>query len=887
MKRTPFRKAYKSLIASLSFSPELRKMRRELNAKIDMPDTIAPPPPSHAFGVNRWFKRRRISIAESYLTVVTNLDSRHSRSRLDALTVLADVSFHPSNLDLPLNRARVQMALIKEVVKNRQNKRRQLELLQDFSVSTRGQHQVIRKLCDELNIIVLPENGTKMEDFSYGWDDHVHDTATSGRKNPTQLVIDAFIKGISRITVTYGSKADLEKMEEAFEAGKILGIRVEFAMEFSMNVCGKRYHFMAILPHMGNRGDIRRFFFENEEVLAGFLEGLEVNQAKRVEAVRRALDTFNATELPAINSSFPNEELYRLPELTIEGLNALIPTVSINRAHLSEFLFSCIRPILQNRFLLYKVRRGKAVEDLRLARISEDEFRQIDETYDRLKKRVKNLSPDALLEKYFSDPSIIEYESVFSDIREVRSALEKTGCKLKILHPLEHGKEPARRVLAENRGRIDEVEIYNTQDCVQRNADEVLWLARLVNDLNSRAGSEGFPPYIPVTGSDSTGRHPKIPGMGFVYADTLLPSQRDAFLKRHIALPGLVSAMARAGGKPVDESAAGTAPLIISLGKISEGSGHAAGFESVGENTLIPPLRAWRYLNPTVKNLIFGFIGFIIADIYIGPGYALLWLGITGFRNSIADLIASRGARLSEWKLRSINLDNVAQSLFWTGFSVPILGFVKTNFDHIWPWAQDGTLFNLAKFFVISFANGLYLATHNTLRGFDKKVVRANFFRSVIAWPFASLFAPLGNWIGIPSIVQTKIWSDLVAGFIEGGGKYLRLIKLRKRNLEEIVPQVFGAEKESTYTSILDLLYLFREEPRTRSSLATLNNLQELADNLGKPGLDEDLAGYVLSRYEPEMADDLVGLMADTLPALRAWLGARIGRGRKEGERGI
>jgi hypothetical protein len=853
-------------------------MRRELNAKIDMPDTIAPPPPSHALGVNRWFKRRRISIAESYLTVVTNLDSRHSHSRLEALRVLADVSFHPSNLDLPLNRARVQMALIKEVVKNRQNKRRQLELLQDFSVSTRGQHQVIRKLCDELNIIVLPENGTRMADFSYGWDDHVHDTATSGRKNPTQLIIDAFIKGISRITVAYGSKADLEKMEEAFEAGEILGVKVELALEFSMIVCGKRYHFMALLPQMKASGDIREFFLANEGNLADFFAGLEANQTKRIEAVRRALDIFNATELPAINSSFPDDVLFRVPALDIEGLNALIPTVSINRAHLSEFLFSCIKPILQNRFLLYKVKRSKAAEDLRAGRIGEEEFRGIEGIYDKLKKTVKSLSPDILLDKYFSDPSIIEYTSVFDDIASVKSAFAASGCRLKILHPLEHGKDPAREVLTSCSGLIDEVEIFNTQDCVQRVPDEVLWLARFVNDFNANARKDGFNPYIPVTGSDSTGRHPKIPGMGFVFEDVLLTSQREPFLKRHLALPRLVSAMVRAKGMPVDETAADTTASIISLGKISEGTGHAAGFESVGENALIPPLRAWRYLNPTVKNFIYGFIGFMVADRFIGAGYALLWLGITGFRNSIADLIASRGARLSEWKLKSISVDNVAQSLFWTGFSVPILGFVKANFDIVWPWAQDGVLFNLAKFFVISFANGLYLATHNTLRGFDKKVVRANFFRSVIAWPFATLFAPVGNWLSIPSIVQTKIWSDLVAGFIEGGGKYLRLIKLRKRNLEEIVPQVLGSEKVAAYTAILDLLYLFREEPRTRSSLATLQGLKDLAESLGQPKLDEDLATYILSKYESEMADDLVGLVADTLPSLRAWLAPRVAK---------
>ena len=159
-----------------------------------------------------------------------------------------------------------------------------------------------------------------------------------------------------------------------------------------------------------------------------------------------------------------------------------------------------------------------------------------------------------------------------------------------------------------------------------------------------------------------------------------------------------------------------------------------------------------------VKNIFFAVVGFTVADSFIGPFYALLWLGITGFRNSIADLISSRGTHLNQWKLRSINFDNVAQSLFWTGFSVPIMGFIKSNFDTVWPWVHDGLLFNLVKFFFISLANGLYLATHNTLRGFDRKVVRANLFRSVIAWPFATIFAPLGNLIGVPSIVQTKIW---------------------------------------------------------------------------------------------------------------------------------
>jgi len=107
-------------------------MRRELNAKIDQPESIEPPPPFHPQAANRWFKRRRITIAESYLMVVRDLDSRHSSARLDALRRMADVAFRSSNIDYPLNTARVQSALVKEVVKHRSNKRRQLELLYDF-----------------------------------------------------------------------------------------------------------------------------------------------------------------------------------------------------------------------------------------------------------------------------------------------------------------------------------------------------------------------------------------------------------------------------------------------------------------------------------------------------------------------------------------------------------------------------------------------------------------------------------------------------------------------------------------------------------------------------------------------------------------------------------
>jgi hypothetical protein len=884
---------YRNLIDSLSFSPQLRKMRRELNAKIDMPESIAPTPHSHPLGVNRWFKKRRISIAESYLMVVRDLDSKLSLSRIEALKALAAVSLNPKSLSMPLNTARVQMALIKEVVKHRYDKRRQLELLDDFSLSTSAQRQVIARLCDELNIIELPESGIRLCDFDYGWDSHVHDTATFGRKNPTQLVIDAFIKGISELTVAYGSIADMDKMEESIQAGSILGIRVGLALEFSAYSSGYRFHFLARLPRFETPAELRTFFEDNKAGLGAFFDGLETNRKLRTDSVMSVMEEFNAKRLQHLNEGFPERGMYRLEKLEFDGLIQAFPTLSVNRVHLSEYLYEKYIPVLRNRVMLYKLLRADVRHRRALALASKKDSMAVEERYSTLKKELKEISPEHLLDLYFSSSEVMEYGTVFEDFNSLAKTLKRAGCSTVFITPLEHGLEPALRVLEECKDVLDCVEVYNTLDAMGRDPKELLAFAHHVNMVNKELTEKGQLPCIPVCGSDATGRNPKIPGMGFVFEDTITGKRRRKYIDRHLPLPAFISALVASKGKPMDEAAV-TGTNIYSMGKIAGDSLYmkGSGTEETGKTRFISPANAWRHANPILKEWIYAGIGFSVAAVFIGPAYALLWLAITGFRNGIADLVASKGSKLSEWKLKSINFDNVAQSLFWTGFSVPILGLVKSGFDLAWPWTQDGILFNLIKFFFISFANGLYLAAHNTLRGFERVVIRANFFRSIIAWPFATAFAPIGNLLGIPSIVQAKVWSDFVAGFIEGSGKFRKILSIRRKSVYEILPAIFAGSGEEKCISILDLLYLFNQEPRTQSTLravldpprthkvllgkeltagqpALLGSLQAV---LGQEGLASQLADYILFNYEEEMAADLVDLVSESLPELLDWL---------------
>jgi len=890
-------KYYSNLVNALSFSSELYKLRRELNARIDQPSTIVQGPHSHPLGVSRWFKKRRISIAEAYIQVVSDLESKHSKARLRALRMMVNVSFHAKTLDLPLNTARVQLGLIKEAVKHKGDRRRQLELLQDFSVSSHGQQQVIRRLLDELNIIELPETGDRLKNLDAGWDEHVHDTATSGRKNPTQLLIDAFIKGISELTIAYGSIDAIELMCEAVDAGRIVGIRVNLALEFSILVQGRRFHFMAVLPHFKNGKDARAWLKNCSPDFKTILDGLRENQTNRVEAVRSLLKHFNATSLKEINEGYPDNELYSLQKLKLKELSASIPQTSLNRMHLGEFMYTAYRPILFNRVMMLKAQREKARLAFRRKMMSEWEYRIVEERNSRVRDEYRTLNPEQLRIKYFTNPEIGDYQTVFTDITGIKSTLADAGCSLKVLHPLEYGFEPAKRLLESCRGVIDRVEIYNMQDSVKRDPDEIMRFARLVDELNEKSALEGTAPFIPVCGSDSTGRSPTIPGMGFIVEDKLKGKLRKQFIRRHIALPAYISALVEAQGVPVGSEPRAAEPRILSLGKTSGGRVNLIGDENSMEETFIPPARAWRYLNPSLVNAVYAAIGFLVAQRFVGTFYAFLWLFITAFRNSIADLVAGRGSRMSAWNLKGINFNNVSRSLFWTGFSVPIMAFVKTKFDALWPLAAEGLLFDSVKFFFIAFVNGLYLATHNTLRGFDKKVVRANFWRSVIAWPLATAFAPLGTMLGIPSIVQSKIWSDFVAGFIEGSSKYVKILGLRRRDLEEILPMITTGDREERFTAILDLLFLYREEPRTASSLKVLLapdyrmiepkkgdkegsefTFEDFREAIMNEGKDHELVEFILSTYQPEMAADLMELVSRTLPECREWVAARMKR---------
>ncbi len=914
--------AYNSIVNFLSFSGSQYQIRRLLNTSIDHLETIEKLPDSHPRGFIKMFRKRRISIVESYVKIVSFLGSNRCNERLAALQLLTEQILHSKSLKMPLNTARIQMALMKEAVKCREDRRSQLERLRDFSISSFGQPRIIRKYLKEIDIIEVPEEGQQLKDLHMGWDPHVHDNASYGRKTPTQLIIDAFIKGLSSITVVYNTLNHIEIINEAIEAGRILGIHINLGLEFSIGDGLNRFHYIYLFPYFTNISEFVDYLDNRKSSFKKFLEGVEQYRINRVQTLEDMIHNFNETHLPGINEGYQEGTIYYLDKLKLSDIDTIIPRRHATRVHLGELLYTKLIPVFFNRVIYLKSLKRLSDSKYRDNQLPEWEYRNILKKYEEARQEYKELNPEKILELYFPHSPTFEPKTVFNRLEEIFDEISSCRANIKIIHPLKFGFARAVENIIDNYLYIGHAEIYNMHDTLNVDIHELELFARFIHALNTGRGDLvkeileeqriewnekkigecihfcSQKSIIPTCGSNSTGRTSFIPGMGFIYRGHLLKHQNKEYFKHHYTLPNFVSRiLSEYEGSHSPKGFSLPDSHIISMGRSKEFPSKEIGDEKTIQPIPIP--RAWRYIQPWIKSILYILMGFIPAFLTIGWEYAVVWFAITGIRNAITDFISGKGYRPKEWRVRDIDLSYLSHSLFWTGFSVPLLDMVKSQFEMMYPFIQNGIFFEFSKFFFICIINGMYLVTHNTIRGFDKSTIMANFFRSIMAWPFATLFSPIGNFFLIPSIVQAKFWSDFVAGLIEGTGKFKQRIQLRERDINELIPHIKSKSHEIKYIAILDLLYFFQKDPRTRNSLKYIllkkSTLGQKIRNLIKlkhptaPTHDFSdyeylkrffsetthyckITDFILGRYKPRHALSLINLLSETYNEFNKWL---------------
>jgi hypothetical protein len=447
-------------------------------------------------------------------------------------------------------------------------------------------------------------------------------------------------------------------------------------------------------------------------------------------------------------------------------------------------------------------------------------------------------------------------------------------------------------------------------------------LKAILHDISSLQAMYQDKPIRARIGSDSTGRSPKFHGMGLAVVETLPPRarrqarkdlgtgrdripihfsvhRRHTFIKspRWNCKPEIRGKFTDAGPLPwwvrtvkkVDWAVPGDATRMSDQGNVLTLGGVEK--STCNNLSLTPPsqdarhLPSGRYVNSHLRNLFKVLIGFVpaFATFYLTKDWwvlaylgAFIWFGITGVRNILQSVLGGGGLRRSpllRWNAY-VSWDRIADSLLFTGFSVPLLDYLtKTVLLDRLLGVTIATQ-PVMLYAVMALVNGLYLSTHNALRGLPRAAVYGNFFRSALSIPVAvGINVVLGHTLsgaGVASATDvlqkwaaiiSKTASDLLAGIIEGTADRRHNICTRFRDyrhklsellaiyaqLELLFPEASAYEllepskrmrqrvnreardlEKIITIHALDLLYFWMYQPRARSALdRLLKNINE------------------------------------------------------------
>ena len=264
------------------------------------------------------------------------------------------------------------------------------------------------------------------------------------------------------------------------------------------------------------------------------------------------------------------------------------------------------------------------------------------------------------------------------------------------------------------------------------------------------------------------------------------------------------------------------------------------------------------HLNTALKNWLKVLAGFVPAFLtfyltkdwwvlaYLG---GLIWFSITGLRNVIQSVLGGGGFRRSPYLAWNDYMDweRISESLLYTGFSVPLLDWLCKSVVLDAGFDINTTTNPLMLYTIMALTNGVYISSHNIVRGLPREAAAANFFRSVLSIPIAMIF----NW-GVEGIlvlagsadpmavlqlwaaVISKLASDCVAGVIEGLADRRRNIALRRWDYAEKTRQVLEifSRLEIAFPTRDMLKILNRPEEFIRMSEESgINHVPEVAAN--------------------------------------------------------
>lgn len=900
-------------------------------------------PHLHPHGIKELAESKGLRIAYAVFHLLNSLEVGRMADRLSALKSLRDEVQDSAMGPLPRNTARILVAIMKELVRSGGNYRKQLMLAHDFRMAALGKPKIVRDYLARYHLLEMPEEWNQIT-----FDDHVHDAYTKGRKTPTHLIMDAWIKGIRRLRVIYYNHVEARVVAELMEAAEITGVNVRIGVEFPARFRGRYVHLI-----WTPRGfpDYQAFlcFLEDAPVKALMEEGKEVSKYQE-KYVLKVLEAANEKHLRDICKRFGLEPVI----LDREEFLAYVGAGQMSLLHLAAFIHARLTAAMKERMAALKNSYGDADEAER-------------ERIRALVADMNHLDQDDILDDYLApeknpdipDPGIVDDGPDVPELLKLtpRQILDRltslhTGHRI-TLNLTDLCVEDVLEILHQSEGAITRLEIFNLKDHVAGktahipaiaelaravNAGNAIALKSVVRSVMDRVAASDHPDradrleklssvlYDVSTlncwysanglkariGSDSTGRALKSPGMGFAVEETLPFAARREIRRTkteaRVAVPVRIGVILRKVYLPRKPTPGLSArffdrlrqvPVFSRLGYTKKiewevedrsidftwpGNVMSLGGTGVVPDNgvrLLPEPRAavkaasfgyantsFRYIMKIIAGFVPAFLTFFLTKDWWVLAFlgAPIWFGITGVRVILQSVLGGGGFRRSpllKWN-DLVSWERLSDSLLFTGFSVPLLDFLVKTVILDRGFGITTSTSPIMLYAILGTANGLYLAGHNIYRGFPRRAVFGNLFRSLLAVPLAfginqalagvltvagvvAVEAALQKWAAIIS----KTASDCLAGIIEGTSDRAVNLAVSERDyatklsrMREAYEQIEMLFPETRLTTVLgrpekylpansearglmrlliihclDMLYFWMYQPRARTAI--------------------------------------------------------------------
>ncbi len=341
----------------------------------------------HPHGIKEMAAARGLRIAYAVASLLGSLESGKAHDRITALRSLQAEMLLSSSIYYQKNTARVALQIMKELLRSRKNELQQLKLAHDFRMVLAGNPRKVRAELARYHLLEMPEEWNQ-----FAFDDHVHDANTKGRKSPTHLVMDAWIKGIRYLTVVYYNYVRPEVVEELIEASSILDVKVQIGIEMSAYFRDKYIRF-TWEPHGFRDNNALLTFLQDDAVKQLMQEGRDVSLYQQ-KYVFEVLDSFNCRHRHDLNSELG----LTLDAFSRDDFLRFVGTGQPSLLHLARFIYDSILQQLKLRYPAIQDQLG-----------SPDTAQEKKTELKALLMKFKSLQVEAIINKYLlpaQNPSI-------------------------------------------------------------------------------------------------------------------------------------------------------------------------------------------------------------------------------------------------------------------------------------------------------------------------------------------------------------------------------------------------------------------------------------------------------------------------------------------------